>query len=872
MKVRVERGENNNSMPAIAPQAPPASITARYARTSAYDELISPDGSIAPHWQPILSGLEALTHEQRLERINRINTRVRETGIAHDLFADPSRNVQPWHLDLMPLVFTSATWAGIEKAVVQRARLLEAVLGDLYGPQRLMQRGLIPPQLVFSDPAFLRACHGIEPPGGRIQFIAVDLTRSNDGSWRVVYTHVETPAGIGYALANRTVLTHVSGDIFAASKAVRLAPYFQQMQDQLAQRINRPDPSIALLTPGPRHNDFFSHAYLARYLGFLLVEGDDLRVESGRVYLKTLDGLQPIDLVVRCVAGALSDALELDPSGFLGPVGLVQAVRQQPSLVLNALGTAIAENRGLGSMLPQLSNELLGEDLLVPDVTKRWLGDPAVRSSVIQNIERYFIRRAYEQTARPGRAAPGRDASQMTAAERAALVEDIEINGAALVAEEKTTLGTTPSYGPNGLEAKPFALRVFATAVSGGFVVMPGGLAMTVDAGASMALTAPDGASRDVWVISDHAQPAFKSLWRPAIEAAQIQRGPREMPSRAADNLFWLGRYIERADWTFRVLRNCLSRIEEDSGPRQNLQLARMALLTLLDRDNATPVAVPPDLDEPRVIAHLARMLMTSTDRVYGLPQTLSHIHRVASLTRDRLSLEAWRTLNSFYVGRRWQPDALPRSIGEELDLIDAGLGVVAAFNGLTHENMTRNFGWSFLDMGRRTSRALNLSQLLLSAFRLAPSTVVGPEDDTGRMLFVLELADSFITYRSRYRVNPTLALVLDLLIVDETNPRSLAFQLAALSNHIDTLPQTGKGRGRTEVQRTALAMLTDLRLADVLTLAEQGPDGQRPALVSLLSRQVERIPQLSDALTRRYFSVVEKEPRWVRARSRQES
>ncbi len=859
-------------MSAFAPDARTASITDGYVRSGAFDELIAPDGTIAPHWQPVLAGLESLSHEQRLERIDRINSRVRETGIAHDLFADPSRNVQPWRLDLMPLVIPAATWSRIEQAVIQRARLLEAVVADLYGPQRLMQRGLVPPQLVFSDPAFLLACHGIEPRGGRIQFIAVDLTRSNDGSWRVVDTHVETPAGIGYALANRTVLTHISGDMFAASKAVRLAPYFQQMQDQLSQRINRPDPSIALLTPGPRHNDFFSHAYLARYLGFLLVEGDDLRVDNGRVYLKTLDGLQPIDLVVRCVAGALSDALELDPSGFLGPVGLVQAVRQQPSLVLNALGTAIAENRGLGSLLPGLARDLLGEDLLVHDVAKRWLGDPAVRASVIPDLDRYFIRRAHEQTARPGRAAPGRDASRMTSAERAALIEDIENDGASLVAEEKTTLGTTPSYGPNGLEAKPYALRVFATAVPGGFAVMPGGLAMTVDAGTSMALTAPDGASRDVWVLSENAQPAFKSLWRPAIEAAQVQRGPREMPSRAADNLFWLGRYIERADWTFRVLRNCLSRIEEDSGPRQNLQLARMALITLLDRDNTSPVHVPPDLDEPRVIAYLARMLMSSTDRAYGLPQTLSHIHRVASLTRDRLSLEAWRTLNSFYVGRRWQPEAWPRSIGEELDLIDAGLGVVAAFNGLTHENMTRNYGWSFLDMGRRTSRALNLSQMLLSAFRLAPSTVVGPEDDTGRMLFVLELADSFITYRSRYRVNPTLALVLDLLIVDETNPRSLAFQLAALSNHIDTLPQTGKGRGRTEVQRTALAMLTDVRLADVVTLAEQGSDGQRPALVSLLSRQVERIPLLSDALTRRYFSVVEKEPRWIRATSRQES
>ncbi len=366
------------------------------------------------------------------------------------------------------------------------------------------------------------------------------------------------------------------------------------------------------------------------------------------------------------------------------------------------------------------------------------------------------------------------------------------------MAEEKTALGTAPSYGPQGLEPKSFAMRVFAAAVPGGFVVMPGGLAMTVDPGMSMALTAPDGASRDVWVLSDTPQPVFKSLWRPSMETAQIQRSPRELPSRAADNLFWLGRYTEHADWTFRALRTCLSRIEEDSGPRQNLDLARAVLVNLLERDGAPPVAIPAGLDEAQAIAHLARTLMTGPDRVHGLPQTLGHVHRIASVTRDRLSLEAWRTLNAFYFGRRWQSNRQPTSIGEQLDLIDAGLGAIAAFNGLTHENMTRNFGWSFLDMGRRMTRALNLSHLLLASFGRERN---GQDDagghDTSGLLFALELADSFITYRSRYRLNPMLAPVLDLLLLDENNPRGLGFQLAALAGHIDALPQTGMAGAR---------------------------------------------------------------------------
>ena len=704
------------SMPAAASPktASTAPIANGYKASGAFDELIGADGAIGHHWQPVLAGLDALTHEQRLERIDRINTRVRETGIAHDLFADPSRNLQPWRLDLMPLVFPPETWSAIETGIIQRARLIEAVLADVYGPQETLKRGMIPPELVFSDPAYLRACQDIKPVSGRIQFFAADIARGPDGNWRVVDIHVETPAGIGYALANRTVLTHVSGDMFSASKAVRLAPFFQQMQDALSQRVGRPDPTIALLTPGPYHNDFFSHAYLARYLGLLLVEGDDVRAENGRVFLKTLDGLHPIDLIVRCVAGASSDALELDPSGFLGPVGLVQSVRQQPDLVVNALGTALAENRGLGSYLPALCTALLSEDLAIWDVTKWWLGDASVRQTVIGDLDRYFIRRANEQTARPGRAAPARDPAKMAPEDRAALIAEIQLDGATLVAEEKVALGTAPSYGPNGLEAKPFAVRIFATAVPGGFAVMPGGLAMTVDPGASMALTVPDGASRDVWVLSNTPQPVFKSLWRPTLEAAQIQRNPRELPSRAADNLFWLGRYTEQVDWTFRVLRTCLSRIEADSSTRQSLGLARAMLAGLLERDGGPPLATSPG-DDARAIAQLSHAVMTSLDHVNGLQGTLGHVHRIASLTRDRLSLEAWRTLNAFYVGRRWQEGALPASIGESLDLIDAGLGAIAAFNGLTHENMTRNFGWSFLDMGRRMTRALNLSHMLLT-------------------------------------------------------------------------------------------------------------------------------------------------------------
>ncbi|KAB2910950.1 MAG: circularly permuted type 2 ATP-grasp protein, partial [Hyphomicrobiaceae bacterium] len=459
-----------------------------------------------------------------------------------------------------------------------------------------------------------------------------------------------------------------------------------------------------------------------------------------------------------------------------------------------------------------------------------------------------------------------RDPSRLGAAERAALVEEIELKGALLVAEEKIGFGTTPSLTAAGLVPKPYAVRLFVTATAGGFAVMPGGLAMTVDQGSSVALSAPDGESRDVWVISEAGVPPHVSLWRPPIEAAQIQRTPHDLPSRAADNLFWLGRYTERADWTMRVLRICLGRLQEDSGPRQEMRASRVALEILLSKDEGE-IPDPRTPTDAVLIEQLTRNLMTSTDWYYGLPRTIDNIHRVASLTRDRLSLEAWRTLNDFYASRRWQGDVMPTSVGECLDMLDEGLRVLASFHGLTHENMTRNYGWSFLDMGRRLSRAYNLSELLLGIF----GKVRPEEDEAGSMLFVLELADSFITYRSRYRMAPILALLLDLLLIDESNPRSVAFQLAALSRHIDTLPQSGDGGARIEEQRTILSLLTQLRVVQASALAQTAADGTRPELERVLGQQVALLPPLSDAIGRRYFNLVEKGARWVRARSRTE-
>lgn len=811
-----------------------------------FDEALASADQVRPHWHPLLSAFEELAPEELAARSARIDRRVRETGIAYDIFSHPTHPAQRWQLDLAPIVFSVSEWSWLEAALIQRAHLLDTLLADIYSDANFLRRGLVPPELVFSDPSHIKTCQGIVPRAGPLRSYAADLARSADGRWMVIDSHTETLAGIGFAVANRVVHTHVAGDIFNRCNALRLAPFFHNVQAALATHAGRDNARIALLTPGPHHDDYFSHAYLARYLGYLLVEGADLRTKGNKVYLKTLEGLKEIDLIIRCVDGRLVDALELDPGGFHGPPGLLRVNRANPRLVVNAIGSAVVQNRALGPYLERLSQEILGEPLALTDAPRLWLGDARMRRHVLENLDRYVVRKAQEGTGRPGHAALGTAAQLLSDAEKQMLGAQISLLGSSLVAEEAIGFSEAPAFDRGQLVRRPFAVRLYVVHTKSGYEVMPGGLAMTVNTESVVGMSAPDGHTRDVWVLSDDEQRPHVSLWRPMLETARVERSQRVIQSRVADDLFWLGRYNERADWVMRVLRGACRRLVEDTDG--GLDAARRGLKVLIGE------TVPDggrQLAREDEIRQLCKILVTDRRGDRSLERTFEDIYRCASLARDRLSFEAWQTLSRFRPGdtyitslSRAEPNAL-------LDLLEEGLASVAAFNGLMHENMTRNFGWSFLDMGRRLERAYNLSEAILVLF----TEPADQEEEMPALQLILELADSFITYRSRYRLDPCLPLVLDLLLLDEANPRSLAYQLAAISSHLEGLPNGQRGTSLSEDRRIILSLLTTARLADVEALtAEPG----RMKLAATIGDYVRVLPDLSNAIGRHYFNLAE--------------
>lgn len=816
-----------------------------------FDELVGDDGDIREHWKPFVERFGSFPSDKQLRRAERLRRLVRETGIAQDVFAEAHTSSEPWKIDLIPFVVSSSEWHFLEAAVVQRAKLFATILDDLYGDQSLLRAGQIPPQLILGDPAFLRPLSGIESGYGKLSHFAVDFTRDAAGKWHVLDTHTETLAGLGFALANRIVHSRVFSDLIMESKAIRLSGFFNELHNALLQRAGREGASIALLTPGAHHEDYFGQAYLARYLSLMLVHGGDLRVVSDRLYMKTLEGLRPVDLLLRCVAAEQADPLQLDPGGFLGPAGLVQAIRANPDLCSNALGTAVLENRALGPYLGAVCKALLDEDLQVSNYPRVWLGEPGVRQAVLEKFDSMAFRKAQEGTGRPGRPQSVIIPSRLDRDACAALRNELTINGHLYVAEEKSRFATIPSWTPEGVQRSNFALRLFATLIDGEYRIMPGGIGLNLETGTGFPLFGGGGRTRDVWVSSAEAIPHHStSRLQSTLVEPKITRGGLGLRSRVADNLFWLGRYVERADWTMRLVRGALSRLDVDNSALQHRETLIKALDVLLSKDE--------DFVELRhedaAIEQRARALISGRGRLYGLIETISSIHQVAYLIRDRLSAELWRTLQAFQGSPLWTGDSEPQSLSEALDHLDQGITAVAAFNGMAAENMTRGFGWTFLDLGRRIERAQNLAELLGEFFGERQDEAT----EAAALTFALEAADSILTYRSRYLFAPMLPLVLDLLLADETNPRSIAYPLAQISDHLDQLPKSPDRSPQTEERRLILDLLTRVRLADMYALSEAGGNGEREALKALFTQLVAELPKLSEAITRRYFNLTE--------------
>ncbi|MBN9449468.1 MAG: circularly permuted type 2 ATP-grasp protein [Bosea sp.] len=812
------RGERRNAL-----------LTGYRPLPGAYDELMAPDGTVRPQWEPFLTEWAGLSADELQRRFGLADRHVRDTGVSYRVHGDvdandPLAGERAWPLNHAPLVITGAEWQVIAAGVAQRAQLLDAVLADIYGPGRLVRDGALPAAAITGSPDYLRPLQGTNG-AGQLQLYAADLGRGPDGRWWVLGDKTQAPSGAGYALENRLALGRAFPDLFRTMNVERLAAFFQGFRAGLVARAKRVEPRICLLTPGHLNESYFEQAYLARYLGFLLVEGGDLVMRDGLMHVRTIGGFKRADVIWRRIDGDFADPLELNAASALGVPGLVEAIRQDNVVVANGLGSGVVEARALMGFMPALARDILGEELILPNIATWWCGQPREREIVLDRLDEMSIAPAF-------RANGGNLDDQPVAvadldrAERERLRAAIEQRGLDHVGQEVVRLSTMPVLHEGRLQPRPMTLRVFAAATPDGWQVMPGGFCRISEETDARAVTMRSAVrSSDVWVTSD--RPVEPMTLLPSPDKIAIRRIVGILPSRAADNLFWLGRYLERTEATLRLVRAVLGRLinADDQAPGHAETIKRLA--NLLVAWGAAPAG------RGRAIASQATSALYGLDEYGSAASSVREARRTASVIRERLSVDAWRLFGD--LQRQLTAPRKTVSEGEAFEVADSALKSLAAFSGLSQENMVRGAGWRFLDIGRRLERGVTTCRY---ARHFAESGTPGNCLDA-----LLDLTDSQITYRSRYLLGASLQPVLDLVMLDPYNPRSVAFQVERLDQEIAALPTLSDDGMLEEPRRLALRLAAECRTAEASRL-------DRASI--LLFEQL--LMGLSNAVADRYF------------------
>ncbi len=790
-----------------------------------YDEMVDSAGQVRPHWRAFVDRLSAEGAEALQQRFNTADRYLKESGVFYRVYDDAAAE-RPWALSHVPVLISPEDWAVIEAGVIQRARLIEAFLADAYSGGRKLSALGLPASLVTGSADFLRPLVQTDQPLPRqLHFYAVDIGRSPNGDWWVLRDRTQAPSGAGFALENRIALSRAMSDVFRAFDLHRLAPFFDAFRAELARHREPDDAGVCLLTPGPLNETYFEHSYLARYLGLRLVEGMDLMALGDSVYLRTVGGLRKVRVLLRRIDGDFADPLELNARSHLGIAGLVRAVRSGNVTLANGLGSGVAEARALLGFLPALAEPLIGEFLKLPNIATWWCGQPLQRDGVFEALDDRVIAPAFSRVS--SGIPPGGPwvISELGQAERDLLVSAIQRRGTDFVGQEVVKLSTTPVWKDGRLEPHPFTLRVFVAATAEGYKVMPGGFALVGNQKDIRAITMQQGArSADVWVMANDPVPAATLI--PSEGQIVVRRATGVLPSRAADNLFWLARYIERTEATLRLVRALAARVAAERA--QNLPDV-MGLAEILFRWGAG--------NAPSQVGGAAQTALCNACLESAVPQLVTSARRAGLVIRDRFPPDAWRALEDLqaYV---LSPEGCDSGDVAVYDKANTALRIIAAVTGYQLETMNRLAGWRFLKLGFRIERAL-------ATCRFARQFARAQGGSREELDLLLELNDCQITYRSRYPFGAAFAPVLDLVLLDESNPRSLLFQLGRLKTHTQALPLLPPSNKPAPALAAAERLYATVAAFDPATIRGNDILGVENALM-----------QLSDEISLSYFRV----------------
>ncbi len=817
-----------------------------------YDEMYANKVKVLPYWERFMAALDSMGTENLELRRREAQRLLRENGVTYNVYGDSQNLTRPWRLDPVPLLISSEEWVVIESGLKQRAELLDLILKDIYGKQTLLKKGLLPPELVYSHEGFLHPCLGaLQKQKRHLTIYSANLARGPSGRMWVLDDRAQAPSGSGYALENRTVMTRVLPDIFRQTQVHRLSGFFKSLHKGLVDIAphKKEDPRIVILTPGPLNETYFEHAYLAAYLGYTLVQGGDLTVRDGKVWLKSLSGLQAVDVILRRVDDSFCDPLALRSESKLGIAGLLEAVRRGNVAIANPLGSSVLENPALMAFLPRLARYFLNDDLKLPSIATWWCGQSRERDFVLQHLDSLVVKpinRGYGNHAVFG--------GSLSSKEKERLRSQIIAKPHLFIGQEQVSFSTLPALIDNKIEPRNAVLRNFVVASGHDYEVMPGGLTRVARQKDNFIVSnQAGGISKDTWVLASEPDKPV-TLWTQPRRNQLIDAETDALTSRAADNLFWVGRHLERTEAVTRLMRVILVKYREvfEFKDQHDEACLHVLLRTLTQVTGTYPGFIKCDEQFIKVPDTELISLVKDVFRRGTLTANVQAFFQAAFSIRDLWSQDTWRSVDN--IQRRWQQrisnvDLTIEQLPSHLDDLMTG---IVAFTGLTSESMTREASWLMLDSGRRIERALALISVLRSTLASRHEEVL----QTQVLEAVLVVTDSLTIYQRRYRSYIQLPLVLELLLLDDAHPRSLAYQLQQLCIHIGALPRSKRKGQLSAEERLILKACTDLRLCNVQELTQVNEDdGVYQKFEELMSNTTDLLWQTSELIAEAYFS-----------------
>ena len=790
-----------------------------------YNEVLADDHSIQPDWQTFFSSLLKIGPAEIQNRNNDILRLMKENGVAYNIYNDPSGQSRPWELDPIPKIISAKEWETINAGLIQRAELFDLILKDIYGPQTLIKDGIIPQELIYLHPGFIRSCVNVKLPGTQhLILYAADMARGHDGRLWVISDRTQAPSGAGYALENRHAMSTVLPEFFNNLQVKRLSPYFDALQNALtAIAPHKTDnPRVVILTPGPDNETYFEHSYLAAYLGLTLVQGNDLIVKDNFVWLKTIEGLEKIDVILRRLDDNYCDPLELKSNSLLGVAGLMQVVRKGNVAIANPLGSSIVENAGLMPFLPAVARHFFKKELIMPSIATWWCGQPKELQYVIDNLHTLVIRRIFRNEAGTRSTIDG---ASLTKDEAAALILKIKANPHLYTGQEKINFSSDPSWVNGEVRSCHSLFRNFLVSHNNSYIAMPGGLTRTSNAKDSFVISNQlGGISKDTWILSsdDEEEPPLTLQLK-----AEISRHPaykRSLPSHTAENLFWVGRYTERVIYNARLQRTVMQRILQNNKPLSiDEGTTEDLLLQILTQCTYTFPGFCEDNDEEKRRKIYDDPWKELKDVLYNekrngsLSNNLALLKNAVYSVRNFWALDTWRVL--LQMEEKWHkakqyiaPDHL-----RMISTIDSLNTSMFAFLGMNRESVRREQGWNILDLGRKLEQSLYIITLLKNTFQKKQEA----QTEYELLESVLTATQSLITYRYTYQDHLQLPLALELLMLDMNYPKSLAYLVNKIKRYVSHLPKTGKEGTLSEQERLILEADTLLKLVNGISLSQ---------------------------------------------------